>query len=161
MLVRDSIYQDKNGRQVRIEKVRVIQGRNNNNEVDLRYTDTGAGLSMTVPNFLQKFKLVKKLDLIDYYRDQKVVLNPNTNGGVSVEPVSEPESALQVQVGGSHYKNFKIQPLEFTMANNLDFIQGNVVKYICRHKEKNGVEDLKKVIHYAQLAAKLQYGVDL
>lgn len=69
--------------------------------------------------------------------------------------------ALDIQVGGAHYKDMKIQPLEFTMANNLDFIQGNVVKYICRHKNKNGVEDLKKVIHYAQLAAKMQYGVDL
>lgn len=67
-------------------------------------------------------------------------------------------SALNTQVGGGHYKNFEIQPLEFTMRNNLDFIQGNVIKYICRHKTKNGVEDLKKVIHYAQLAIELQYG---
>lgn len=67
-------------------------------------------------------------------------------------------SALKTQVGGGHYKDYKIQPLEFTMANNLDFIQGNIIKYICRHKTKNGVEDLKKVIHYAQLAIELQYG---
>ncbi len=67
-------------------------------------------------------------------------------------------SALNTQVGGGHYKDYKIQPLEFTMANNLDFIQGNIIKYACRHKTKNGVEDLKKVIHYAQLAIELQYG---
>lgn len=66
--------------------------------------------------------------------------------------------ATDTQVGGSHYKDFKIQPLEFTMANNLDFIQGNIVKYACRHKTKNGAEDLRKVIHYAQLALELQYG---
>lgn len=63
-----------------------------------------------------------------------------------------------VQVGGNHYKDFKIQPLEFTMANNLDFIQGNIIKYACRHKQKNGREDLLKVIHYAELALQLQYG---
>lgn len=68
---------------------------------------------------------------------------------------------LDTQVGGTHYKDCKIQPIEFIVANDLDFMQGNVVKYITRHKAKNGVEDLKKVIHYAQLAAKLQYGVDL
>ena len=73
----------------------------------------------------------------------------------------EKKGALDTQVGGSHYKDFKIQPLEFTMENNLDFIQGNIIKYACRHKSKNGVEDLKKVIHYAQLAAKLQYNVEL
>lgn len=65
---------------------------------------------------------------------------------------------LDIQVGGGHYKEFKIQPLEFTMANNLDFIQGNIIKYTCRHKTKNGAEDLRKVIHYAQLALQLQYG---
>ena len=63
----------------------------------------------------------------------------------------------QIQVGGDHYKKFKIQPTEFITKNNLDFIQGNIVKYAVRHKDKNGVEDLKKVIHYAQLALELQY----
>lgn len=71
------------------------------------------------------------------------------------------KSALDSQVGGNHYKDFAIQPIEFTVTNNLDFIQGNIIKYACRHKTKNGVEDLKKVIHYAQLAAKLQYGVEI
>lgn len=55
------------------------------------------------------------------------------------------------QVGGSHYKSMKIQPVEFILANDLNFCEGNVIKYICRYKQKNGVEDLKKVIHYAQL----------
>lgn len=84
-----------------------------------------------------------------------------SNDSILDDYPSVDKGALDVQVGGAHYKDMKIQPLEFTMANNLDFIQGNVVKYICRHKSKNGVEDLKKVIHYAQLAAKMQYGVDL
>lgn len=58
---------------------------------------------------------------------------------------------LTEQVGGSHYKNMKIQPVEFIMANDLNFLEGNVVKYICRYKQKGGVEDLNKVIHYARL----------
>lgn len=67
-------------------------------------------------------------------------------------------SALEIQEGGSHYKSFKIQPIEFIHANDLDFFQGNIVKYAARHKVKNGAEDLRKVIHYAQLALELQYG---
>lgn len=69
------------------------------------------------------------------------------------------KSALDVQAGGDHYKSMKIQPIEFIHANGLDFFQGNMLKYLCRHKTKNGVEDLMKVIHYAQLALELQYGV--
>ena len=55
------------------------------------------------------------------------------------------------QVGGSHYKNFRIQPYEFISKNNLSFFQGNVIKYVCRYQRKGGVEDLKKIVHYCQL----------
>jgi hypothetical protein len=58
------------------------------------------------------------------------------------------------QVGGSHYKSFHIQPYEFISKNNLSFFQGNVVKYVCRYLNKNGVEDLQKIIHYCQLEIK-------
>lgn len=75
------------------------------------------------------------------------------------QAADEAMAALDTQVGGGHYKDFKIQPIEFIMGNNLDFIQGNIVKYACRHKDKNGPEDLRKVIHYAQLALQLQYGM--
>jgi hypothetical protein len=55
------------------------------------------------------------------------------------------------QIGGSHYKSFHIQPYEFISKNNLSFFQGNVVKYVCRYLNKNGIEDLDKIIHYCQL----------
>ena len=65
---------------------------------------------------------------------------------------------LVAQEGGGHYKNRGIQPLEYTMQNNLSFCEGNVVKYISRYKDKNGIEDLAKVIHYALLASYEAYG---
>ena len=68
-------------------------------------------------------------------------------------------SALSSQEGGDHYKKLKIQPVEFIFQNNLGFLEGNVVKYITRHKDKNGAEDIKKVIHYCQLILELQYGI--
>lgn len=55
------------------------------------------------------------------------------------------------QEGGNHYQKHKIQPYTFITENELSFFQGNVIKYVVRYKDKNGVEDLKKIIHYCQL----------
>jgi hypothetical protein len=67
-------------------------------------------------------------------------------------------SALDTQVAGTHYQNRAIQPVEYIHANNLGFLEGNVIKYITRHLEKNGVDDILKAIHYCQLLMELQYG---
>ena len=58
------------------------------------------------------------------------------------------------QIGGSHYKKFFIQPYEFISKNDLSFFQGNVIKYVCRYLNKNGIEDLNKIIHYCELEKK-------
>tara|TARA_R100000664_G_scaffold43_1_gene125 strand:+ start:1631 stop:1876 length:246 start_codon:yes stop_codon:yes gene_type:complete len=58
------------------------------------------------------------------------------------------------QIGGSHYKLFTIQPYEFISKNDLSFFQGNVIKYVCRYLNKNGTEDLDKIIHYCELEKK-------
>lgn len=71
---------------------------------------------------------------------------------VGFEATATPaSSALDVQVGGRHYKDMAIQPIEFIMANGLGFCEGNAVKYVTRWKSKNGIEDLKKAIHYLQM----------
>ena len=57
----------------------------------------------------------------------------------------------KVQIGGSHYKHFHIQPYEFISKNNLSFFQGWVVKYVCRYLHKNKIQDLEKIIHYCEL----------
>lgn len=64
-------------------------------------------------------------------------------------------SNFDTQVGGNHYKDLAIQPLEFIVKNDLDFLQGNVVKYVVRYKVKNGIEDLKKARHYLDLMIEL------
>ena len=58
------------------------------------------------------------------------------------------------QIGGSHYKNFHIQPYEFISKNNLSFFQGCVVKYVCRYMKKDKIKDLEKFIHYCELEIK-------
>ena len=65
---------------------------------------------------------------------------------------------LKAQVGGSHYRNMRIQPIEFIHANKLGFIEGCCIKYLCRHKSKGGAEDLRKAIHYLELLIQQQYG---
>ena len=64
-------------------------------------------------------------------------------------------SALNKQVGGSHYRDKGIQPIIYIHANNLGFCEGNVVKYVTRWRDKNGVADLKKAIHYLELLIEL------
>jgi len=67
------------------------------------------------------------------------------------------ESALDKQIGGKHYKNFTIQPIEFITANNLDFIQGNIIKYCLREKNtEKPHEKWDKIIHYCELAKELK-----
>lgn len=51
-------------------------------------------------------------------------------------------------VNPKHYDEFVIQPYEFITKNKLGFAEGNVVKYVCRWRKKNGVEDLKKAREY-------------
>ena len=60
------------------------------------------------------------------------------------------QSADQKQVGGNHYKYKAIQPWEVIERNSMGFFDGNALKYIMRYKEKGGVEDLKKAIHYIE-----------
>lgn len=67
-------------------------------------------------------------------------------------------STLDTQVGGEHYKKLKIQPAEFIHANGLGFLEGNAIKYVCRHRSKNGAQDLQKAIHYLQILMELEYG---
>jgi hypothetical protein len=65
--------------------------------------------------------------------------------------------SLKVQTGGNHYKGLAIQPVEFIHANNIPFIEGCVIKYVVRHKSKNGAEDIKKAIHFLQMLLDLEY----
>jgi len=65
-------------------------------------------------------------------------------------------SALEKQVSGSHYRDKGIQPIVYIHANNLGFCEGNVVKYVTRWKDKNGIADLEKAKHYIELLIQLE-----
>lgn len=66
-------------------------------------------------------------------------------------------SALDKQVSGNHYKDCGIQPIEYIHANGLNYFEGNAVKYITRHRKKNGKADIEKAIHYLELLLEMEY----
>jgi len=62
------------------------------------------------------------------------------------------------QVGGNHYKDCKIQPIEYIVGNDLTFCEGNAIKYITRHRRKGeGRRDIEKAIHYLEMILETEY----
>ena len=70
------------------------------------------------------------------------------------------KSALDEQVGGDHYRKLGIQPIELIRDINANFFQGNVIKYVTRYKDKNGIKDLEKARHYLELMRELKPQTD-
>ncbi len=68
----------------------------------------------------------------------------------------EMSDALKTQINGTHYVNMAIQPVEFITKNRIGFIEGNIIKYVCRWRAKNGIDDLRKVRHYIDLLIQLE-----
>lgn len=66
------------------------------------------------------------------------------------------DSPLKKQVGGSHYKKWAIQPVEYIHANNIPFCEGNAIKYLTRWRDKGGIADLEKARHFIDLLIELE-----
>lgn len=67
-------------------------------------------------------------------------------------------SALNEQVGGGHYKDMAIQPVEYIHRNGIGFVEGCVIKYVSRWRTKNGLEDLRKAKHFLELLIEMEGG---
>lgn len=67
------------------------------------------------------------------------------------------DSATDIQIGGNHYKDMTIQPIDFILKNKLGFCEGNIIKYVCRHRQKNGKEDLLKAKQYIDFLIEEEY----
>lgn len=55
------------------------------------------------------------------------------------------------EVGGTHYSDMNVEPIELIEAFDLNFVQGSIVKYVSRYKSKGGVQDLEKALHYCEI----------
>jgi hypothetical protein len=64
---------------------------------------------------------------------------------------------LNEQIGGNHYKDMAIQPVEYTHKNKIGFIEGCIIKYISRYKNKNGRQDLEKARHFIDVLIEMEY----
>ena len=105
------------------------------------------------------------LDAYEHYREPRssVLTDPLVNRitwqtGQKATGFADLTKPLSEQIGGDHYRQGDIQPIEYIHANDMDFFSGNVVKYITRWKYKNGLEDLKKAKHYIELLMEQEYG---
>ena len=80
--------------------------------------------------------------------------------GMSVPPpiMSAVGTANSTQVAGTHYKSKAIQPWDYIVGNDLGYLEGNIVKYVSRWKDKGGVDDLKKARHYLDKLIEVNYG---
>jgi hypothetical protein len=100
--------------------------------------------------------LVNWIDGVPYYKgypgkqcDVDGILFPTATP--TATPTAAEVYAWQKQEGGRHYADMKIQPFEFSMANNLDPMQHTIIKYVCRFRTKSGIADLKKARHTLDL----------
>lgn len=71
--------------------------------------------------------------------------------------LSAKRTALDGQVGGSHYKGMAIQPAEYCQRNGLHHLESSAVKYVSRHKAKGGRQDIEKAIHCLQMLLEIEY----
>ena len=91
--------------------------------------------------------------------DEAIKNTVKEKGFTKTDLQKEAMKATLKQVGGSHYKDCKIQPVEFIVGNDLTFLEGNIIKYITRHRRKGeGRKDIEKVIHYAEIILEKDYG---
>ena len=81
---------------------------------------------------------------IDWHKEEKCDFEGDNN-------------ALSKQVSGSHYKNYEVQPVEFCQRNKLNYCESAAIKYLCRHRDKNGIDDLRKAKHYIELLIEIEY----
>lgn len=65
-------------------------------------------------------------------------------------------SALTKQVNGSHYSQRAIQPVEYIHGNGIGYMEGNVIKYVTRWRDKGGIADLEKAKHYLEMLIELE-----
>lgn len=93
------------------------------------------------------------------------VMDPGSISDAPAAPVflpdsrSESNNPLDVQEGGDHYKKYPIQPIVFCHANKIPSLESSIIKYVVRHKDKNGLEDLNKAKHTIDILIKLDYNI--
>jgi len=103
-------------------------------------------------------------DMINYEEenmgmmDEAIKETVKDKGFKKTDLQKEAMKATLKQVGGNHYKDCKVQPIEYIVGNDLTFCEGNAIKYITRHRRKGeGRRDIEKAIHYLEMILETEY----
>ena len=102
----------------------------------------GKRYSIWIGNYTNYDETIKIAEIVSQYLTSKQFNNTN-----------------EKQVNGTHYKS-KIQCWDYIIANNIGYLEGNVIKYVTRHKSKGGRADILKAIHYLEKILEVEYGVE-
>jgi|TARA_R100000654_G_scaffold34275_1_gene59702 hypothetical protein len=89
--------------------------------------------------------------------DEAIKETVKSKGFVKTDLKKQALKATLKQIGGNHYKDCKIQPIEYIYANNLTYAEGNVIKYVTRSRRKGGRKDLEKAKHYIEMILEMEY----
>lgn len=96
------------------------------------------------------------LDSVDPFLRPEVRVNAGINAGAPSRAEPETTTPLATQIGGTHYKNLAIQPVEYIHANGIPFCEASSIKYLTRWRDKGGVADLEKAKHFIELLIELE-----
>lgn len=120
--------------------------------IDIRLSETGVyrkEYASTWVWYLSESNFIEEWRVHSDEKESQVELAANQlacdDGPMPSVPVSE--SPLSTQIGGDHYTKLPIQPMQYSMANNLDALQHTIIKYVTRFRDKAGIEDLEKAKH--------------
>jgi len=100
-----------------------------------------------------KAKKIREMDIIDLGEFIFDAPSKESEPAIETPPLTVANTS---QIGGSHYKTKAIQPWDYIAANNLGYMEGNIVKYVSRYREKGGVADLEKAKHYLEKLIELE-----
>jgi hypothetical protein len=130
-----------------------------NEEVEaLREPNPGAILGQQNSVTAHEAYLARKAEVDEAYWKNQIEGNKRMKATVDAMPLGTPPAAnaLNKQVDGGHYKDLKIQPIEYIHANNIPFAEGCAIKYLTRWRAKGGVKDLEKAKHFIELLIELE-----
>jgi hypothetical protein len=98
-----------------------------------------------------EYRVIEEKNKSDHCKSEGTTIGPFGKMVRDALPDFQKKDPLSVQHGGDHYRKLKIQPIEYIQANGLGYHEGNVLKYITRWKDKDGIKDLRKAVHYLEL----------
>ena len=142
------------------DKVKVVKQQEGLEDYQVPVGSVGEVLEVDGSDTVGLAYFVKSSSFKDTWWFEEDNLELVSNEGQDVGVIKTMYNPLISQEGGGHYKNRGIQPIEYSEANKLGACQHSIVKYITRHEDKNGIEDLSKIIHFTLLEAYFKYGVE-